>query len=149
MTVGIEPLTRRSALRGAVIAVAAAAVGFVVARAGRASVLVPTTAANGYGPEPQGGRLLARLDQVPAGGGVILDNAKIVLTRGQGDTVHGFSAICTHQGCPVAQVSGGAIVCPCHGSRFDAQTGAVVGGPANRPLPPIPVVVRDGSVYTA
>lgn len=146
---GIEPLTRRSALRGAVVALAAAVVGFAAARTGRATVLAPATAANGYGPEPKGGRLLSRLDQVPAGGGLIIDSAKIVLTRGAADTVHGFSAICTHQGCPVAQVSGGAIVCPCHGSRFDAQTGAVVGGPASRPLPPVAVVVRDGSVYTS
>jgi Rieske Fe-S protein len=85
---------------------------------------------------------------VPPGGGLVLDSTKIVLTRGSGDTVHGFSAICTHQGCPVASVTGGAIVCPCHGSRFDAQTGAVVAGPATRPLPPVTVVVRDGSVYT-
>ena len=146
---GVEPLTRRSALRGAVIGLAAAVVGFAVARAGRATVLEPTTAANGYGPAPTGGGLLARLDQVPAGGGLILDRDKIVLTRGAGNTVHGFSAICTHQGCPVAQVSGGAIICPCHGSRFDAQTGAVVGGPASRPLPPVAGVVRDGNIYTS
>jgi Rieske Fe-S protein len=63
--------------------------------------------------------------------------------------VHGFSAVCTHQGCTVGSVSGGAIVCPCHGSQFNAQTGAVIAGPAPRPLPKVAVVVRNGNVYTS
>nr|WP_272955452.1 Rieske (2Fe-2S) protein [Pedococcus badiiscoriae] len=91
---------------------------------------------------------MARLDQVPSRGGLVVGNDSIVLTRGAGEDVHGFSAICTHQGCPVSSVAAGAIVCPCHGSRFDATSGAVIAGPATRPLPAVPVVVRDGVVYT-
>ena len=56
--------------------------------------------------------------------------------------------MCTHQGCTVASVANGVITCPCHGSQFDAQTGAVIAGPAPRGLSAIPVVVRDGEVYT-
>ena len=73
---------------------------------------------------------------------------KIVLTRGSGDVVHGFSAVCTHQGCTVSTVAHGVIACPCHGSRFNAQSGAVIAGPAPRPLPAIAVVVRGGEIYT-
>jgi Rieske Fe-S protein len=71
-----------------------------------------------------------------------------VLTRGSNGTVHGFSAVCTHQGCTVTSIRNGVIGCPCHGSRFDAQTGAVLAGPAPRPLPPIQVVVRAGEIYS-
>ena len=61
-----------------------------------------------------------------------------------------FSAICTHLGCAVSgRLDGqGLIVCPCHASRFDpAQGAAVIGGPAPRPLPALPVLVRpDGTL---
>jgi rieske iron-sulfur protein len=60
-----------------------------------------------------------------------------------------YSAICTHLGCAVyAQLNQqGLIACPCHGSLYDPRHGArVVGGPAPRPLPAIPVTVGDGEV---
>jgi Rieske Fe-S protein len=144
-----ELISRRSTLQGLAVSLVGGIAGFVVARtSGAAKSKGATTAANGYGAAAGGGRLLAPLSQVPAGGGLILANDKIVLTSGPGGTVHGFSAVCTHQGCTVNSVSGGAISCPCHGSRFDAQTGAVIAGPAPSPLPQIPVTVRGNSVYT-
>ena len=61
-----------------------------------------------------------------------------------------FSAICTHLGCAVfAQLTPDQqIACPCHGSRFDPRRGATVtGGPADRPLPSLPITVAaDGSI---
>ncbi len=57
-----------------------------------------------------------------------------------------YSAICTHLGCAVyAELSRqGLIACPCHGSEFDpASDAAVVGGPAPRPLPSLPISVSD------
>ncbi len=145
-----EPLSRRSALRGLAISGCAAVVGFVLARANRPGVSRgASTAANGYGPGPSGGQKLAAVADVPPAGGVVLKDRKIVLTRGADDAVNGFSAICTHQGCLVDAVSDGAIACPCHGSSFDAQTGKVISGPANRPLPKVAVVVRDNDVYPA
>jgi Rieske Fe-S protein len=146
-----QQITRRTTLRGLAVTVVGAVAGFLVARAsGAATAKSPNTAANGYGAAPaSGGKLLARLDQVPPGGGLILSSDKIVLTSGPGGTVHAFSAVCTHQGCTVGSVSGGAIVCPCHASRFDVQTGAVLSGPAPQALPTIPVVVRNNNVYTA
>jgi Rieske Fe-S protein len=136
--------SRRSGLLGLGVALGAGIAGYVVARnspAARGKGL--TTAANGYGAAPTQGRRLAGLAQVPVGGGLI------VLTRGSNGTVHAFSAVCTHQGCTVSSVRNGVIGCPCHGSRFDAQTGAVLAGPAPRPLPPIAVVVRGGEIYTS
>jgi Rieske Fe-S protein len=143
-------ISRRSTLQGLAVSIVGGIAGFFVARSsGAAKSKAPTTAANGYGAAAAGGgTLLAALSQVPAGGGLILAKDKIVLISGAGGTVHGFSAVCTHQGCTVNSVSGEAISCPCHGSRFDAQTGAVIAGPAPSPLPKIPVTVRGNNVYT-
>jgi Rieske Fe-S protein len=144
-----QHLTRRSALRGLSISGCAAVVGFAVGwRKRPAGGRGAATAANAYGAAPTSGRSLTPLDRVPAGGGLVLTGPKIVLTRGSGDAVHAFSAVCTHQGCTVGSVDGGSILCPCHGSRFDAQTGAVTAGPATRPLAAVPIVVRNGTVFT-
>ncbi|OHV35706.1 hypothetical protein BCD49_22070 [Pseudofrankia sp. EUN1h] len=94
-----------------------------------------------------GGTQLATLDQVPAGGGLILSDSKIVLTRTSGNDVHAFSAVCTHQGCTVAKVANGTIDCPCHGSKFDVSTGAPVAGPAPSPLKSVAVTVRDNAIF--
>ena len=53
-----------------------------------------------------------------------------------------FSAICTHAGCVVSgwQASKEYFLCPCHGSMYDPSAGArVLGGPAPRPLPALPL----------
>ena len=42
--------------------------------------------------------------------------------------------VCTHEGCAVLVTSNTQLDCPCHLSRFDGN-GAVVRGPADRPLP--------------
>src|SRR5215211_1331248 len=64
-----------------------------------------------------------------------------------------FSAICTHLGCTVLPTLNqqGYIVCPCHASMFNPAAGAeVISGPANRPLPSLPIEVSpDGVVLAA
>jgi rieske iron-sulfur protein len=64
-----------------------------------------------------------------------------------------YSAICTHLGCTVLPrlSEQGYIVCPCHASVFDPAADArVVSGPANRPLPALPIeVASDGVVRAA
>ena len=143
-----DGLSRRSVLRGLAVTLVGGVAGFAVARNSGAAH-PGSGAANAYGTTPGGGRFLATLRQVPVSGGIVLAGAQVVLTRDAAGQVHGFSAVCTHQGCTVSTVAGGTIDCPCHGSRFSAETGAVVNGPATRPLPAVPVTVRNGSVYTA
>ncbi|MFJ4185830.1 Rieske (2Fe-2S) protein [Kitasatospora sp. NPDC089509] len=58
-----------------------------------------------------------------------------------------FSSVCTHSGCAVDAPRNGQLYCPCHGSRFDAATGAVVNGPAVKPLPRYGVT-KDGDQLT-
>ena len=146
---GAPTPTRRVAVPATVVVVGAAA-GFAAAKA-RDHDTASSGANSGYGAAGVvgGGRQLATLDQVPAGGGVVLTKDDIVLTRDDAGNVHGFSAVCTHRGCTVSQVSGGTINCPCHGSRFNASTGAPVAGPATNPLPPVTVAVRGGAIFTS
>jgi Rieske Fe-S protein len=147
----VPALARRSFLRGLAVAGGAAVAGYVVTRAsGLADPKGRTAAANAYGPASKASaEPLASIDDVPVGGGIVLDSASLVLTRDAGGTVHGLSATCTHQGCTVSSVENGVIACPCHGSTFNAETGASIAGPATRPLPEIPVAVRDNSIFLA
>lgn len=65
------------------------------------------------------------------------------------DALVAYSAICTHLGCVVyAELNENEnIACPCHDSRFDpAEDAAVIGGPADRPLPSLPITVNDDGV---
>jgi Rieske Fe-S protein len=92
---------------------------------------------------------LASTSDVPVGGGKILADKKIVLTQPKSGEFHGFSAVCTHAGCTVGSVSDGTINCPCHGSRFNISTGAVVNGPASSPLPAVTIKVQGTSIVQA
>ncbi len=89
---------------------------------------------------------LTKVDAIPDGGSLIVGtgNGAIALAR-KGQDVVAYSALCTHQGCAVA-AAGAALNCPCHGSIFDAFTGAATRGPASVALTAIPVTVKDGSV---
>jgi len=146
-----DALPRRTVLVGGALTLAAGVVGFVVANEKWAKTTGAVAGANGYGAPaaPASGALLAPLDAVPRGGGIVLASKGVVLTRDEGGSLHGFSSICTHQGCTLASVAGGTINCPCHGSKFNAETGAVVNGPAAVPLPKVAVAVRGSAVYRA
>lgn len=79
--------------------------------------------------------------EVPAGGGKIFSADKVVVTQPTKGDFKAFSAICTHQGCPVTQIEGQDIVCSCHGSKFSIKDGSVVNGPATKPLAALQVKV--------
>jgi Rieske Fe-S protein len=143
-----DGVTRRSALTAGAAAVVGGVAGFAygdnsdATKAGK-----PGGGYGGGGSTTVSGKMITSLDKVPAGGGWI--GSGVVVTRDPGGAVHAFSSTCTHLGCTVNKVSGGKIFCPCHGSVFNASTGAVVQGPASSPLPPVSVTVKDGEVYTA
>jgi Rieske Fe-S protein len=142
-------LSRRSVLSGTAIFAAGGLIGFVFT-AIRRPRQSSTSAANGYGyGSTTSQNPLVAVAAVPSDGGVILAPQHVVVVKATDGTVHAFSSTCTHQGCTVAKVANGKITCPCHGSVFDANTGAVLAGPAPAPLPKIRVTVRDGEVYPA
>ena len=105
------------------------------------------TSGNGGGASP--GEALATTAQVPVGGGTILTGQQVVLTQPAKGDFKAFSAICTHQGCPVSQITNGAIVCPCHGSQFSIKDGSVLGGPAPSPLPAVKITVQGKKITRA
>jgi len=74
------------------------------------------------------------------------DGAPDIVVRHRDGSLAAFSAVCTHAGCQVEYASG-MLVCPCHGSEFDASTGAVIQGPAVTPLARKRVIQRRGSIY--
>ena len=133
-------LDRRTVIRGAgVVGVAALGAtaltgcggdsGTSTSTAGSSSSAATSTQAGGSG----GGAGIPKAD-IPVGGGTIFAATKTVVTQPKAGEFKAFTAICTHQGCPVAQRANGTIDCTCHGSQYDISTGAVTRGPATRPL---------------
>jgi 3-phenylpropionate/trans-cinnamate dioxygenase ferredoxin subunit len=53
-----------------------------------------------------------------------------------GGHLHAFDDTCTHTGCSLAtgKLDGTTVTCACHGSQFDVTSGAVLRGPAQRPV---------------
>ncbi|MFI5073797.1 MAG: Rieske (2Fe-2S) protein [Actinomycetales bacterium] len=88
---------------------------------------------------------IAKLADLPVGGGAVLADRQLVVTRPTATEVRVLSAVCTHQGCLVDSVANGTISCPCHGSAF-SLTGEVTSGPAAQPLPARQFSVVDGVV---
>jgi nitrite reductase/ring-hydroxylating ferredoxin subunit len=56
---------------------------------------------------------------------------------------------CTHRGCSLSmgRMEGEVVTCPCHGSRFNLKTGAVVRGPAEEPEPAYPVTIEGDGIW--
>ena len=73
-------------------------------------------------------------------------NIGAVVTRTAAGVV-AFSRTCTHAGALVSPGASGQLACPAHGSVFNASTGAVIEGPADRPLTQYKVAERNGSIY--
>lgn len=104
--------------------------------------------AAGGGAANGGGAVLAKLSSVPVGSAVVAkaaSGAPVVVSQPAAGKVVAFSAVCTHQGCTVAP-AGTRFECPCHGSAYDAATGAVLHGPAKRPLAKVDVRVQGDDV---
>jgi Rieske Fe-S protein len=93
------------------------------------------------------GQALAATSKIPVGSGTVFPGPKVVVTQPTAGEFKAFSAVCTHMGCIVNSVSNGTIDCPCHGSQYNITTGAVVAGPAPRPLPAKQIKVTGGSIF--
>jgi len=136
-----DGITRRHALTGA--AAAGVALPLLAACGGDSG-----STATDAGSTAAAGQDLGPTSDVPVGGGKIYADQRIVVTQPTSGEFKGFSAVCTHQGCLVANVDDGTINCTCHGSRFSIEDGTVQGGPAPSPLSAVPVEVDGGEITT-
>jgi nitrite reductase/ring-hydroxylating ferredoxin subunit len=68
---------------------------------------------------------------------VEVDGVGLVVCQTKPGEVSAFGEFCPHLAAPMADgwVDRGRVVCPWHGSWFDAQSGEVLRGPAAAPLP--------------
>ena len=155
----VPALDRRSLLKGIAVAGAAATMPLLAAcgSSNGSGSTSPTNTSKSRTPgntpssSDSGGSadVLTKVSDVPVGGGVILTGPKVVVTQPTKGTFEGFSAVCTHLQCIVGTVSGGKILCPCHGSMYSIKDGSVVGGPAPKPLPKISVKVEGANIVSA
>ncbi len=122
---------------------------------GTAATTTPSTAppATTTIPPHPAGTLLGPAVRVPVGGaGSFNDPAtgdpSLVIQPTSGTFV-AFDVVCPHAGCIVQYDPGNRVlVCPCHGSRFNAETGAVEQGPAPTGLHRISIAEgSDGQLY--
>lgn len=125
------------------------------APAGAGATTQPAATGGATG-EPSGGAdaggsatALAKKADVPVGGALIISAKKLVVTQPTAGDFKAFSAICTHQGCPVSKVDGDVIVCTCHNSRFSIEDGSVKGGPAKGPLKEASIKVDGDDIVSA
>jgi Rieske Fe-S protein len=107
----------------------------------------PATTAPATHPASSGPPAFTTTSAIPVGGGTIFSGARVVITQPSAGDFHAFSAVCTHMGCIVSQVSNGTIDCPCHGSQYNIATGAVVAGPAPMALPAESIRVSGGNIF--
>ena len=119
-----------------------------------ATASVPvTTAKPGPTPSTPPGHKVLAATMVAIGGSATFNDPKTgdpaVVVQPTAGSFAAFDAICPHEGCTVAYAQpDGLFICPCHGSRFNGVTGALVNGPATRGLTPITIAEGpDGDLY--
>lgn len=92
---------------------------------------------------PRAGVALGGAATVPGGAAVApgalaafdVDGARVAVANVDG-ALHAFQDTCSHRQCSLAEgrLEGAVVTCPCHGSRFDVTSGAVLRGPAKEPV---------------
>lgn len=119
--------TRRSVLRGLFAVGVATITGGVLVACGS--------------DESTGSDNMVPASEVPVGEARVVDagGERVVVAQPTEGEFVAFSARCTHQGTTVNAEGGLDLVCPNHGSAFDAADGSVRNGPATEALPSVPV----------
>lgn len=137
---------RRTVLRATALGVAAAGVGVTAAACSNSNSMPQGSDAQTAQPAAGAGTSLASTSQVPVKGGFVDQDAAVVITQPSAGEYKAFTAVCTHAQCLVDGVTNNVIQCPCHGSQYDAATGAVIHGPAQQPLAAKTIKVSGGEI---
>ncbi len=127
--------TRRTVLRGAALT-PVAGLGLAACSPGGKTTDAEPTAPVDLGAE----------SEVPEGGAKLYRDHNVVVSRDANGALKAYSTICTHALCPINKLEGTKLICPCHGSEFDATSGEVLHEPASAPLNELPVEVKDGRI---
>lgn len=91
---------------------------------------------------------LGPAEAVPVGGARLYRAEKVLVCQPKAGEFRAFSAVCPHAGCVLSALRDDKAICSCHGSTFDPETGAVLQGPADKPLPELELDVEtsDGAM---
>ncbi|MFF8928435.1 Rieske (2Fe-2S) protein [Streptomyces longwoodensis] len=128
--------TRRTVLRGAAVVPVAGLGAAACSPTGGTTARATPTAPVELGAE----------SEVPKGGARLYRDHDVVVSRSDDGTLKAYSSICTHAGCAINKLDGTTLICPCHGSEFDATTGRVLRDPATEPLHELPVKAERGTI---
>jgi chlorite dismutase/nitrite reductase/ring-hydroxylating ferredoxin subunit len=95
---------------------------------------------------------VAALSELPDGASkVVYAGGEQVALFNVGGRLYAVANRCPHANGPLAdgKVDGTTVTCPWHGSRFDLETGAPLGGPAVKPVPTYQVRVEGDAIYVS
>ncbi|MFN8620395.1 MAG: non-heme iron oxygenase ferredoxin subunit [Chloroflexota bacterium] len=91
---------------------------------------------------------VAAVEELPPGTMLMVqvDGTNIVLVNQDG--IHALQGTCSHEYFELDRgfLTGDAITCPLHFSRFDLATGEALDPPAELPLARYPVTIEDGRI---
>lgn len=149
---GRRAVLRSAGLAGGAVAAAAALAACGGSSGAGAGAANASSAGHGTTGSARGGSASNQgiaASKVPVGSGVIDNDLQAVVTQPTEGEFKAFSYICTHQGCPVTQISGDTISCPCHGSEFSTKDGSVKQGPATKPLTPKTATLKGSEVIVS
>jgi nitrite reductase/ring-hydroxylating ferredoxin subunit len=94
---------------------------------------------------------VCKTTDIPVGSGKKFDvsGTAILITHPSQDVFRGFSAVCTHAGFVMSNVSNSEITCDNHGAVYNADDGSVIKGPAQRALGKVNVEVQGDAVLVS
>jgi Rieske Fe-S protein len=133
---GRPSASRRTVLRGAALT-PVAGLGLAACSGG---------SGGGTRATPTAPVVLGAEGEVAKGGAQLYQDQNVVVSRAENGSLKAFSSICTHAGCAINKLQGTTLVCPCHGSEFDAMNGKVLRAPATVPLHELPVEEMNGKI---
>jgi nitrite reductase/ring-hydroxylating ferredoxin subunit len=129
--------SRRTVLRGAALT-PVAGLGLAACSAGAGAEGAPAT--------PTAPVAVGPGSDVAKGGAALYRDHNVVVSRAEDGSLKAYSTICTHAQCPINKLEGTTLICPCHGSEFDARTGKVLRSPATEPLRELSVRTANGKI---
>ncbi|MCH4815816.1 MAG: Rieske (2Fe-2S) protein [Saccharolobus sp.] len=80
--------------------------------------------------------------------GFRIENRSLIVIKVK-NKIYVYDALCTHRNCNLARMGilkDNKIVCTCHESEFDIETGKPVNGLARKPLTKYEFVIEDNTI---